>query len=179
MSPIKSYTVAGKPGIGIWKRLKRSSLVWRRYHTPLPVITSRLAGFHGNTARSPRFLTSPDNLRMRRTGSRVTKKKPVVTPLSRGLFQSLPNTDPGLAGETGVSGEVGTVYGLDRLNTGGGTEGTLFRNGLRNPSPTWPPLGPPPSPRPAAKVSVATAVLSVMAARRIIVLRNIDLRLMF
>ena len=53
---------------------------------------------------------------MRRTGSRVIKKKPVVTPLSRGLFQSLPNTDPGLAGETGVSGEVGTVYGLDRLN---------------------------------------------------------------
>jgi hypothetical protein len=29
--------------------------------------------------------------------------------------QPFPNTDPGLAGETGVSGEAGTVYGLDGL----------------------------------------------------------------
>jgi hypothetical protein len=35
----------------------------------------------------------------------------------------LPNTDPGLAGETGTSGVAGTVYGVEGFNTGGGIEG--------------------------------------------------------
>jgi hypothetical protein len=34
------------------------------------------------------------------------------------LFQPLPNTDPGLAGDTGVSGVVGAVLGLDGLKVG-------------------------------------------------------------
>jgi hypothetical protein len=29
-----------------------------------------------------------------------------------------PNTDPGLPGETGVSGDSGTVYGIDGLKCG-------------------------------------------------------------
>jgi hypothetical protein len=40
-----------------------------------------------------------------------------------------PNTDPGLAGETGVSREGATVYGLDGLKVGGGIVGTRSSNG--------------------------------------------------
>jgi hypothetical protein len=46
-------------------------------------------------------------------------------------FQPFPNTDPGLAGETGVSGEEGTMYGVDGLKTGGGSKGALLGSGPR------------------------------------------------
>jgi hypothetical protein len=80
-------------------------------------------------------------------------------------FQPFPKTDPGLAGETGVSGEAGTVYGLDGLKTGGGFEGTLSNNGPRNPPPIWPPPNPPPPPPcPAARASDATAIVQTNTA---------------
>jgi hypothetical protein len=85
----------------------------------------------------------------------------ITPPNSCASFQPLPNTDPGLAGETGVSGEAGTVYGLDGLKIGRGIEGTLSSKGPRNPPPMWPPpkRPPPPPPYPAARASVATAIM--------------------
>jgi hypothetical protein len=44
-------------------------------------------------------------------------------------FQLFPNTDPGLAGETGVSGDCGTVYESDGLNVGAGIAGAWFKIG--------------------------------------------------
>jgi hypothetical protein len=40
--------------------------------------------------------------------------------VGRGSYkvQPLPNTEPGLAGDTGASGDVGAVYGLDGLKVG-------------------------------------------------------------
>ena len=95
-------------------------------------------------------------------------------------FQPLPNTDPGLAGETGVSRDEGTVYGVDGLKIGAGSEGALFSQGPPTPRPMWPPRAPPPPPppRPAASASVAAAAVSMTAARTIIVLRESDLCLM-
>ena len=52
----------------------------------------------------------------------VGRRRPPETP------NQFPNTDPGLAGETGVSGVVGTVYPLDGLKTGGGGGGGAFTN---------------------------------------------------
>jgi hypothetical protein len=49
------------------------------------------------------------------------------------VFQPFPNTDPGLAGETGVSGDCGIVYGSDGLNVGVGVVGASFKIGAWNP----------------------------------------------
>src|SRR4029077_17971307 len=104
----------------------------------------------------------------------------ITPPNSCASFQPLPNTDPGLAGETGVSRDEGTVYGVDGLKIGAGSEGTLFSQGPPTPRPMWPPRAPPPPPppRPAASASVAAAAVSMTAARTIIVLRESDLCLM-
>src|ERR1700692_3247729 len=40
-----------------------------------------------------------------------------------------PNTDPGLAGETGVSPGGGSVYGVNGLKVGAGIDGTLSSGG--------------------------------------------------
>jgi hypothetical protein len=95
------------------------------------------------------------------------------------IVQPFPNIDPGLAGETGVSPEGATVYGLEGLKTGGGIKGTLFSNGPPNRPPMWPPRNPLAPPRPAATASVTAAVPSAMATRTIIVLRAIDFCLIF
>jgi hypothetical protein len=50
-----------------------------------------------------------------------------------------PNTDPGLAGETGVSGDCGSVYDSDGLNVGDGIAGASFKTGGWNPWLMWPP----------------------------------------
>jgi hypothetical protein len=42
---------------------------------------------------------------------------------TRHYYGPFPNTDPGLAGETGTSGVVGAVFGVDGLSTGGGMDG--------------------------------------------------------
>jgi hypothetical protein len=99
------------------------------------------------------------------------------TSRSRRLLQPFPNTDPGLAGETGISPEGATLYGLDGLKIGGGIEGALS-NGAPN-RPIWPPPNPLAPPRPAARASVTAAEPSVIAKRRIIALRAIDLCLIF
>ena len=44
-----------------------------------------------------------------------------------------PNTDPGLAGETGVSGDCGSVYDSDGLNVGAGIAGASSKIGGWNP----------------------------------------------
>jgi hypothetical protein len=44
-----------------------------------------------------------------------------------------PNTDPGLAGETGTSGVAGAVYGVDGLNIGGGIDGDRLNSGAPTP----------------------------------------------
>jgi hypothetical protein len=54
------------------------------------------------------------------------------------LFQPLPNTEPGLAGETGVSRDSGTVDDSDGLKTGAGllmTGGGALLTGELNRSP--------------------------------------------
>jgi hypothetical protein len=62
---------------------------------------------------------------MRPPSSNRTHQTAQLTP-ALGLA---PNTDPGLAGETGVSREGATVYELDGLKVGGGIEGAGFTNG--------------------------------------------------
>lgn len=53
----------------------------------------------------------------------------MIVGASGGVAQ-FPNIDPGLAGETGVSGDWGTVYGPDGLKIGAGiVEGAEFTNG--------------------------------------------------
>jgi hypothetical protein len=67
------------------------------------------------------FVISPKWLR-----STVTK---IRGALDGRRFQPFPNTDPGLAGETGVSGDCGTVDGSDGLNVGAGTVGVSSKIG--------------------------------------------------
>jgi hypothetical protein len=50
-----------------------------------------------------------------------------------------PNTDPGLAGETGVSVDCGSVYDSDGFNVGVGIAGASFKTGGWNPWLMWPP----------------------------------------
>ena len=68
------------------------------------------------------------------------------------LFQPLPNTEPGLAGETGVSRDSGTVYDSDGLKTGAGLlktgGGALLNTGEWNPLAACTPPNPPFRPRP-------------------------------
>jgi hypothetical protein len=57
---------------------------------------------------------------------------------NKGLYQPFPKTDPGLAGDTGVSGDCGCVYESDGLNVGAGIGGASFTGGW-NPWLMWPP----------------------------------------
>jgi hypothetical protein len=66
------------------------------------------------------------------------------------VLGAVPNTDPGLAGETGVSGDSGIVYGIDGLKVGAGIEGTLSRKGGGADRPRFAPSAWPPRPPPRA-----------------------------
>ena len=101
---------------------------------------------------------------------------------SAALHQPLPNTEPGLAGETGVSGGSGMVYGPDGLKTGAGvlkTDGGAPPNTGEwippsRPLPSNPLLRPrPPLPRPATNACVAMDVPNITTASRIAFPRRI------
>src|SRR5215468_1972650 len=98
-------------------------------------------------------------------------------PAASAVHQPCPNTDPGLAGETGVSGDWSTVYGFDGLKAGGGIEGVRSNICPWNPPPVmWPLWKLPPAwtpllPRSAANGCTASVVSNVTMANRIIALR--------
>src|ERR1700686_3096459 len=95
----------------------------------------------------------------------------------------VPNTDPGLPGETGASGDCGTVYGIDGLKCGC-IEGAPSSSGGPErpriaPSP-WPPAPPPrawacPAANAPNTATHAARDNVVSAIRSILLLRICDL----
>src|SRR5580704_7805104 len=57
-----------------------------------------------------------------------------------------PKTDPGLPGETGVSGDCGTVYGIDGLKVGVDVDGAAPIRGDDPAKPRFAPSARPPAP---------------------------------
>jgi hypothetical protein len=68
-----------------------------------------------------------------------------------------PNTDPGLPGETGVSGDCGTVYGIDGLKVGPGVDGAPSMSGDAPEKPRFAPGTWAPAPRAWAGPTAASA----------------------
>jgi hypothetical protein len=78
------------------------------------------------------------------------------------------NTDPGLAGETGASGDVGTVYPLEGLKIGGVEIVPPIYGPPWNPPPIWPPPKPSPPRARAAFPLVDIAIIAAAAIARIL-----------
>ena len=150
--------------------------VWSHSETAQPLVAGDISKCRAAAAKFADSTTLANTA----IATKRSKCEPQLIP----LLGPGPNTDPGLPGETGVSGDSGTVYGIDGLKVGAGIDGAPSSSGgperPRIAPGAWPPAPPPrawacPAANAPNKATHAARANVVSAIRSILLLRICDL----